>query len=306
MESIVETRLKKVPVLLLAFNRPLITQQVLARIATYSPPRLYVAVDGPRSGHPTDEERCSAVKQLVADWRDANPATTVHTLYQKANLGCGRGVSSGITWFFDQEEMGIILEDDCLPSGGFFWFCEQLLWQYRDQERIMHIGGCNFLHGAIPMESTYYFSKYPQIWGWASWRRAWSRYRFQMSDLDGLFSKPEFHRYYKKEIFELTGRGELDTWDIQWIYAFLMNDGLSILPNGSFIENIGFGEYSGAHLNGKPSWYEPTITEVTRLIPPPSQQPNVAADDYVFRTIYNPGVWLRAKRKIRRLLSKKL
>ena len=296
----------KVPVLLLAFNRPGITKKVLTAIAGYAPPRLYVAVDGPRPGHPTDGKNCATVKQLVADWQTAHPATQVHTLYRDANLGCGRGVSSGISWFFDQEEMGTILEDDCLPSPGFFWFCEQFLWQYRDEEKIMHIGGSNHLHDAIPMDSTWYFSKYPQIWGWASWRRAWSRYRFEMTDLPGLFSRPEFNRYYNKEIFELTARGELDTWDIQWIYAFLMNDGLAILPNGNFIQNIGFGDNGGVHLNNKPVWYEERISEVNQLVAPSTMEPNVAADDYVFRTCYNPDIWLRAKRKIKKLLFKKL
>lgn len=295
----------KVPVLLLAFNRPDITQSVLTAIAGYTPPRLYVAVDGPRTGHPTDGERCLAVKQLIAQWKTANPATDVRTLYREENLGCGRGVSSGITWFFDQEDMGIVLEDDCLPDPGFFWFCEQLLWQYRDQERIMHIGGSNHLHGAISMESTYYFSKYPQIWGWASWRRAWKLYRFDMTDLAGLFAKPEFDRLYDRKIFELTARGELDTWDIQWIYAFLMNNGLAILPDGNFIANIGFGDNSGAHLNGKPAWYEGTIRPVTKLIAPDGMHENVAADDYVYRTCYHPGMWLRMRRKLKKLLLKK-
>jgi hypothetical protein len=294
----------KVAVLLLAFNRPEVTRQVLEAIAGYAPPRLYVALDGPRAGHPTDTKNCTAVRQLVADWETANPGCKVHNLYRDHNLGCGRAVSSGISWFFDEEEMGIVLEDDSLPNPSFFIFCETMLWKYRDTSRIMHIGGSNHLHGAVPMNSSWYFSRYPHIWGWASWRRAWSQYRFDMSELDKLLKLPYFLRYYKPEIFQLTARGQLDTWDIQWIYTFLINDGLSVLPNGNFIKNIGFDDQGGTHHNAKPAWYDDTTTVLTDLIPPASIEPNTAADDYVFRDIYSPSLLLRARRKLKKLLLK--
>lgn len=70
---------------------------------------------------------------------------------------------------FENEEMGIILEDDCLPSQSFFWFCEELLERYKDDERIGHIGGCNFQKRIKRGNVDYYFSIYNYIWGWASW-----------------------------------------------------------------------------------------------------------------------------------------
>jgi hypothetical protein len=305
MLSFPEKPSEKVAVLLLAFNRPSLTDKVLGSIGHYAPPDLYVALDGPRPGRKDDELNGAAITESVSAWEAANPATRVHRLYRKKNLGCGRGVSSAITWFFSQEEMGIVLEDDCLPNLAFFSFCERLLWQYRDAEKIMHIGGSNHLHGGITVDSTYYFSKYPQIWGWASWKRAWEKYRLEMPDLESLFSLPAFRRYYKKEIFLITGRGDLDTWDIQWIYAFLMNDGLSILPRDNFIKNLGFDNNGGTHLQAKPSWYDDTTTEIEVLVPPDSITQNQAADDYVFRTVYNPSALSRIKRKLKKLLFKK-
>ena len=47
----------------------------------------------------------------------------IKTLYHKKNNGCMKGVSSAINWFFDNEDEGIILEDDCVPHPDFFPFC---------------------------------------------------------------------------------------------------------------------------------------------------------------------------------------
>ena len=304
MESTVEQSVKKVPVLLLAFNRPQATAQVLTGITPYGPPDLYVAVDGPRTGRKDDEQHNAEIGRIVAQWEAANPATRVHRLFRDTNLGCGRGVSSAITWFFDAEPMGIILEDDCLPNKSFFHFCEEMLHRYATEERIMHVSGCNHLHGGVRMDSTYYFSNLPQIWGWATWRRAWNKYSFEMTDLEGLFRIPAFQRYYKEDPFRTTAAGKLDTWDTQWVYAFLMNNGLSVLTKYNFVKNIGFDTHGGVHYEEKPPWYNDTVTENEVLIPPGSIEANVAADDYVFRKIYNPSIVLRAKRKLRKLLFK--
>jgi len=307
MESTAENAQEKVPVLLLAFNRPLLTQKVLDTIAAYAPPDLYVAVDGARPGRKDDEAHVADIRQRVTVWEAANPRTRVHKLYRETNLGCGRGVSGAITWFFGEEPMGIILEDDCLPNKSFYSFCEELLHRYANEERIMHIGGSNFLGGAVPMESTFYFSRYVQIWGWASWRRAWQKYRFEMTDLDGVFRLPAFRRYFRQDkgIFEGTATGHLNTWDLQWIYAILWNDGLSIAPNGNFIRNIGFDDAAGTHLTDKPSWYDDTTTESEVLIAPSAMEANAAADDRILRTVYRPSILLRMQRKLKKILFKK-
>ena len=74
-------------------------------------------------------------------------------------------VSFAIDWFFEKVEEGIILEDDCLPSQSFFWFCQELLKYYRDDTRVMHVGGVNVQFDQKREKATYYFSKYTYIWG---------------------------------------------------------------------------------------------------------------------------------------------
>lgn len=165
------------PVLFLIFNRPDTTRKVFAEIRRAKPARLYIAADGPRKERTTDIALCEQTRDIIneIDW----PCQS-YTLYRKENLGCKLAVSSAINWFFEREESGIILEDDCLPHPTFFKFCEIMLERYKDDTRVMHIGGSNFQEGMIRGDGDYYYSKWTPVWGWASWRRAWKNYDVNM------------------------------------------------------------------------------------------------------------------------------
>jgi len=236
------------PVLLIAFNRPQTTAQVFEAIRNARPTRLYVAVDGPRPGRPQEAEICKQVQQITSqvDW-----PCTLTTLFRTANLGCRLGVSSAIDWFFEHEPEGIILEDDCLPHPDFFRYCDDLLERYRDDPRIMTIGGSNFLPESCALTGSYYFTPYFHVWGWASWRRAWSLYdvtmqRYKTSDKNQLLKKIFGNninvRTYWRRTFDKVAAGKVDTWDYQWSLDCLTNDGLTCLPGENLISNIGFGE----------------------------------------------------------------
>ena len=134
------------PILFLIFNRPDTTRIVFNRIREIRPERLYVAADAPREGRAKEIVLCEEARRIIddVDW-----PCEVKTLFRDRNLGCKQAISSALTWFFEQEERGVILEDDCLPDLSFFPFCEELLERYKDDERIGHIGGNCFLPGAI-------------------------------------------------------------------------------------------------------------------------------------------------------------
>jgi hypothetical protein len=68
----------------------------------------------------------------------------IKTLFRDHNLGCKHGCISAIDWFFENEEMGIILEDDILPDHSFFKYCEDLLIKHYDDNTVIHINGANF------------------------------------------------------------------------------------------------------------------------------------------------------------------
>jgi hypothetical protein len=164
-------------VALIVFNRPELTAQVFAEIAKAKPPKLLVIADGPRPDHPEDAGMCAAAAAVLdqVDWD-----CEVLKNYSKVNLGVARRMATGITWVFDQVEEAIILEDDCVPDPTFFRFCDELLEKYRQDERVMAIAGNDFQFGQKSMTSSYFFSYYNVIWGWATWRRAWRHFDFTL------------------------------------------------------------------------------------------------------------------------------
>ncbi len=106
-------------VLMLVFNRPSTTEMVFEAVRRAQPPRLYIAADGPRHGNVSDKIQCQQVRQIFEkiDW-----PCQLNTRYLERNLGCRMAVSSAISWFFEHEEEGIILEDDTLPTVVFLSF----------------------------------------------------------------------------------------------------------------------------------------------------------------------------------------
>lgn len=236
----------KTPVLFLIFNRPDTTQRVFNEIRRVKPKELFVSADGPRENKPLEVEKCQATRDIVlkqVDWD-----CKVYTNFRDKNLGCKIAVSSGIDWFFENVEEGIVLEDDTLPHPTFFRFCEELLQRYSDDSRIMMISGDNFQFGQKRTPYSYYFSRYPHIWGWASWRRAWKYYDVEMRlwpeirDGKWLFDILGDKKAvsYWMNIFEKVYKGEINTWDYQLTFAFWIQSGLTILPNVNLISNIGF------------------------------------------------------------------
>jgi hypothetical protein len=233
------------PMLLIIFNRPDTTARVMEAIRAARPPRLYIAADGPRD-RPGEAERCERARRIATavDW-----PCEVHKLLRDRNLGCREAPIGAITWFFEHEEEGIVLEDDCLPAASFFRFCDELLARFREDQRVMCITGNNFQHDMGEYPYSYYFSKYNHCWGWASWRRAWRMYdadtallpEFKRSRaLNAMSLSPEFAEYWER-CFESTYTGHLDAWDYQWTFCCWAQNGLTATPRVNLVSNIGFG-----------------------------------------------------------------
>lgn len=234
------------PTLLIIFNRSDTALQVINQLRLAAINKLYIYCDGAREEKAGEFKILKEVQQtLIAniDW----PCTLV-TNFKEKNEGPRLAIGHAINWFFENEEEGIILEHDCVPSPSFFTYCETLLKHYRDDERIMHISGDNFQFGKTIGDGSYYFSKITHIWGFATWKRAWKYYDVDMK-LYPEFKKENrindivFHKRSVKfwnEIFEKTYQKKLQTWDYQWNFAMWCQNGLSILPNKNLVSNVGF------------------------------------------------------------------
>lgn len=238
----------KTPILFLIFKRPDVTAQVFAAIRQAQPSKLYIAVDGPRPDKTGEADKVAQTRELVLngiDW-----PCEVKTLLRDTNLGCRMAVSSAIDWFFEQEEAGIILEDDCLPDQSFFRFCEELLDYYRHDTRIMAISGNNFQQGQQRGLYSYYFSQLPHCWGWATWRRAWRMYHVAIEHFEEIMAEPTYREFTHhtlanvawRSFFMKTYHHEIDSWAYLWTFANFVNHAFTILPQYNLVKNIGFGE----------------------------------------------------------------
>lgn len=272
------------PVLLLVFNRPQHTKQVLEAIACASPKRLYVSCDGPRNE--SDASKINLVWALVdqlVQW----PCTIVKREVAE-NAGCKQSVVNGITWFFEHEEEGIILEDDTVPHPSFFRFCSELLKVYRHTNEIMHISGSTTPVPASYVSSTYFFTRYPGIWGWATWRRAWSKYDIHMDDLKDLtnnlqlksdLGKKTVERWKKK--LDYVQETSLDTWDYQWLHTLFVHDGLAIRPSKNLVTNIGFGEDATHTHSSSSPWASMPVYEFEHIKHPACMQSIPELDEFL-------------------------
>jgi hypothetical protein len=246
------------PILLLVFNRPDLTKIVFDKIRIIRPTKLFISCDGPREDKQDEVFLVEKVRNLFndIDWK-----CEVKTLFKEKNLGCGKCVSEAITWFFENVEEGIIIEDDCLPDESFFRFCAHLLDEFRTETKISHIGGSNFQFGKVRGDGDYYYTTLSHVWGWATWRRAWKNYEFDLnkvpliaeSTFRHIFNNNELYINYYKNIFSLMRNGAIDTWDYQWMHANILNDCLSICPNRNLIKNIGF-RADGTHTLEEVKW----------------------------------------------------
>ncbi len=282
-------------VLFLVFNRPDTTRQVFEAIRAAKPPRLYVAADGPRQNREGEFERCEEVRRIATtvDW-----PCEVKTLFRNKNLGCKLGVSGGINWFFENEEEGVILEDDVLPIQSFFEYCDELLERYRNDPKVGVISGCNLVSKRFTPSESYFFSRYNHVWGWASWRRAWQHYDVTMHnwpewrDKGGLKSISDGNKLFESywiSVFDNAYRGGIDTWDYQWTYSCWYQGMVTALPAHNQTFNLGFGHPEAVHTTGDaPDCILKSIPESLTI---PLRHPfdierSLVADDTIDRLIF--------------------
>ena len=243
----------KTPILLITFNRPEHTRRVLEEIRKQRPTQLFVCQDGAREGNENDLVKCQEVREVVkelVDW-----PCELHTLYQEKNLGCGPGPQAGITWFFENVEQGIIMEDDCLPHPDFFGYCEELLNKYKEDKRVQFINSTLY-HDRWKCESSYGFSHYMVTGAWAAWRSTWqgfdldlldqNAWKFRQQVLRLTKNRAEANWWYFKVKEIQADKSKKSYWDYQMQIHLFKNNALTIHPAVNLVANIGF-DAEGTH-----------------------------------------------------------
>ena len=288
-----------IPVLLIAWRRPDAALKVVEALRKVSPAVVFFASDGWRN----EEEKGKVLKTRGLVLSGIDWECEVRTLFREVNLGCEKGPSQAITWFFENVEYGIILEDDCVPISDFFYYCDELLKRYLHDERIWCISGSNFQNGVKRGSESYYFSRYNHGWGWATWSRCWRFYSMHLDVWDELKNNASFQASMFDDLIErkywfaiwqglFAENNKLAAWDYRWTLVILANSGLTIIPCENLVTNIGYG-VDATHT------FDPSISIESSRLSWPLSHPKVIcrnhdADVYTFHNHFGGLTYKRS------------
>ncbi len=289
------------PILYCCYNRISLIKKSIEIIKNINCKKIYIAIDGPKDSEEDKEKNLEVINYI----KKIKFNSSIEILLRKRNLGCKIAISEAINWFFQQEESGIILEEDLLPSKAFFQFCDYALKKYKNNNNIMMISGTNYL-GENVKSNKYFFSEHFLIWGWATWRSSWKLYDVEMNDWKKIAVKKEIEkRYNKKEYSFLKDRFDsffedyCDTWDIQWYFNCIYNKGLTVMPEANLVKNIGV---EGTHSDKfyKTLFLEYGDIEIDKLISQETIERNVNFDLKLHKKYnFKNKLWMKIKKIIK-------
>lgn len=294
----------RTPVAIVFFNRIEPLRKLVARLAEVKPPKIYLIADGARTSKIGEIEKvaeCRAFMQKLP-W-----PCEVKCNFAESNLGCRKRVTSGLDWVFEQEERAIILEDDCIPEPEFFPWVETMLERYKDETRVLSIGGTNLRPQLCDQSVDCVFTKYAMIWGWATWRRAWAKNDKNLEQFQAACRTHLFKKWLGKWRAEWYWRYLLthvkSSWGYRWAFTHFVNKAYCVVPPVNLVENIGMTDAQATHTSDNP-YVLPEVTK--RWLCPKQDQLNVCSEkeldlwieDNIFsRSLIQRTKWVMSKMK---------
>jgi hypothetical protein len=243
------------PILLICYNRPELTKNILSLPNLIRAKNLYIFCDGPKQDKETISKVLKTREVIHAQTK------TEKIKFQNENLGCGKAVKTALDWFFKENEMGIVLEDDVLPCSEFFSFMDETLKRFQNDSSVASVSGfCpwpDFFNPNYPFLKTKYFS----MWGWGTWARVWKNYVLDVEDIN----KSEWSKAIRKacdsdnenefwqNILQKLRNKDIDTWDYQFFFQAWANNQVHIRPSKNLVQNLGFG--ADATHTGVEPWF---------------------------------------------------
>jgi len=302
----------KIPVLLLTWKREKEIKLILNILRKINAINIYVNSDGFEFNFSKSDEKNKIIQTRNSILKKIDWECKVHLKFNNKNLGCKKSVISAINWFFENEESGIILEEDCIPNESFFYFCAALLDKYKNNEKISCITGVNFQNGRKVSNSSYYFSKYNHCWGWATWKESWNLFDADMSfwpsmkkqkiwDIDPLMSNEE--RKYWMDIFESSYQNHYDSWAYPWLASLWYKNKLTITPENNLVSNVGFDGLATHTKNRFSISANKKTFELEKIIYNSSIKRNLEADLYTFKNHFCETANLNLRHKINKKLK---
>lgn len=250
------------PVLFMVFNRPLQTLRVFESIRKVRPTKLYVAVDGSRNGRQDDIEKRQEVLNIVrnVDWE-----CETHYLIHDNNLGCSKSGPTAWNWVFETEDRVIFVEDDGLGNESAFFFVQDMLEKYKDDERVGYVGAVNY--GQTYGNKSYFFTMFPAAtYFMGFWKRTQELYDYELNTYDEAIKDGSLRKGYRTWVEWLLGNFSFksykrsirkgcryNTYDVQINFLVHRFKKYTIYPNVNMVSNIGLegGANNQVDINSK-------------------------------------------------------
>lgn len=235
------------------FNRVEPLRRLVARLSELRPPKVYLISDGPRDGRSGEWEKVMQCREVMTKlpWD-----CEIKKSFAERNMGCRARVTSGLDWVFEQEDRAIILEDDCIPEPEFFPWVENMLERYKDNEKILSVGGTNLRPQLCEQDVDGVLTKYAMIWGWATWRRAWLKNDKNLDLVADACKRHQFKKWLGKWRAEWYWRYLLahvkTSWGYRWAFTHFVHEAYCVIPPVNLVVNIGMSGSDSTHTSTNP------------------------------------------------------
>lgn len=239
-----------VPVCIFLFRRSDTLPRIFEVLRKIKPAKLYLRSDEGRN--PEEKNTVKKVRDLALSLIDWD--CEVIRDFASENRGVYKNIGLGAMEVFGKEETCIFLEDDNLPNESFFYYCEQMLRDYKDDDKTLLICGTNYGGNKFAnCETDCFRVKALLPCGWASWSNKFKKYYpLLLEDADDKTFKKVFYSKYKNKALarqqykSVTSERKLylsshrfNSWDFHLIETIMMNDLFVISPKVNLIRNIG-------------------------------------------------------------------
>ena len=300
-----------VAVLCIFFVRDDCFAQSFEAVRKARPSKLLLWQDGPRNEKDMEGiMKCREIAENI-DWE-----CEVYRCYNEKNYGCDPSTFYSHKWAFSLVDKCIILEDDLVPSPSFFQFCKELLDKYENDERIDRICGSNLLE-EYDIEDDYFFTKWGNSSGWASWSRVAKKWEENYEFMDNEYAVLRMRESVSAK--DLKGHLEWEQkcllhkkegvpyWEFILGAEALLNNRLIIYPRVNLVENVGWGKnstHAPESIEMLPKTKRRFFTRKVHDMQFPLKHPKYIIEDRMFPRLYKESLKVPFNEKIETAIKK--
>ncbi len=238
------------PIAIFAFRRARHlseTLDALEKCPEFHSSEVIVYSDGPRNR--ADEQDVLEVRQMLEARRTPNMSIVA----RERNNGLANSIIGAVSELTERHGRVIVIEDDIvLQPSGLTWL-NRGLREFEAHDRAMQISAYQYRIPEFEGRTTGTFQRFATTWGWATWRRAWSRFDASAKNWELVNFDPAVrHAFDAEGVYPFSDMllkqmsGKIDSWGIRWSWSVFRNQGLTLMPPKSLVTNTGL-DGSGTH-----------------------------------------------------------